>query len=154
MEEKEAKQVSLELMKSVPDCIFGTVDGGGFPQVRVMANLRNKERCNVADELFDGHDEDFLVYMITSSSSEKTQQIRANSKATVYFYDSAEIQTLLLAGNIEEINDMDLKKKIWQDKWKIHWPDGPEDPNFLILKLLPNWAKGWCNAGTFEFKLK
>ncbi len=154
MEEKEAKRVSLELMKVMQDAYLGTVDGDGFPQMRVMGNLRNKEQCRIAEELFAGHDEDFLIYMLTSHSSDKMQQIRANSKVSVYFCNSAEFHTLLLVGNAEEIDDLDLKKRIWQDDWKIHWPGGPEDPEFIMLKLLPARAKGWYKEGPFEFKLK
>lgn len=154
MEEKEAKRVSLELMAAVPDVFLGTVDSGGFPQVRVMGNLRNKEQCRIAEELFAGHDEDFLIYMLTGNSSDKMQQIRANSKVSVYFSNFAGFHTLLLAGNAEEIDDPDLKKRIWQDEWKIHWSGGPEDPEFLVLKLLPERAKGWYKEGPFEFKLK
>ncbi|MFC1676448.1 pyridoxamine 5'-phosphate oxidase family protein [Planctomycetota bacterium] len=154
MDEKQAKQVSLELMEVVTDVYLGTVDGAGFPQVRVMGNLRNKEQCRIAEELFAGHDEDFLTYMLTSHSSDKMQQIRTNSKVSVYFCNSAEFHTLLLVGEAEEIDDLDLKKRIWQDDWKIHWPGGPEDPGFVMLKLLPECAKGWYKEGAFEFKLK
>ncbi len=154
MEEKEAKRVSLELVEIVQDAYFSTVDGDGFPQTRVMGNLRNKEQCQIAEELFAGHDEDFLIYMLTGHSSDKMQQIRANSKVCVYFCNSAEFHTLLLVGNAEEIDDPDLKKRIWQDEWKIHWPGGAEDPEFIILKLLPEWAKGWYKEGPFEFDLK
>ena len=136
MEEKEAKQVSLELMEVVQDAYFSTVDGDGFPQTRVMGNLRNKEQCRIAEELFAGHDEDFLIYMLTSHSSDKMQQIRANSKVSVYFCNSAEFHTLLLTGDAEEVDDLDLKKQIWQDEWKIHWPVGPKDLEFIMLKLL------------------
>ena len=153
MKEKEAKRVSLELMGVVQDAYLGTVDGDGFPQTRVMGNLRNKEQCRIAEELFAGHDEDFLIYMLTGHSSDKMQQIRANSKVSVYFCNSAEFHTLLLVGNAEEIDDLDLKKRIWQDEWKRHWPGGPEDPEFIILKLLPEWAKAWHKEGPFEFKL-
>ena len=154
MEEKEIKQLSVKLMGSVELAYLGTVDGDGFPQTRVMGNLRNKEQCRIAEELFAGHDEDFLIYMLTGHSSDKMQQIRANSKVSVYFCNSAEFHTLLLAGNAEEIDDPDLKKRIWQDEWKIHWPGGPEDPEFIMLKLLPEWAKGWYKKEAFEFKLK
>ena len=154
MEEKEAKRMSLELMKVVQDAYLSTVDSDGSPQARVMGNLRNKEQCRIAEELFAGHDEDFLIYMLTGHSSDKMQQIRANSKVSVYFCNSAQFHTLLLVGNVEEIDDLDLKKRIWQDEWKIHWPGGPEDPEFIMLKLLPKWAKGWHKEGDFEFKLK
>ena len=154
MEEKEAKRASLELMKVVQDAHLSTVDGDGFPQTRVMGNLRNKQQCRIAEELFAGHDEDFLIYMLTGHSSDKMRQIRANSKVSVYFCNSAEFHTLLLFGNAEEIDDLDLKKRIWQDEWKMHWPGGAEDPEFIVLKILPDWAKGWYKEGPFEFKLK
>ena len=141
-------------MKVVQDVYLGTVDSDGFPQTRVMGNLRNKEQCRIAEELFAEHNEDFLIYMLTSNSSAKMQQIRANSKVSVYFCNSAQFHTLLLVGNAEEIDDLDLKKQIWQDDWKIHWPEGPEDPEFVMLKLLPEWAKGWYKEGPFKFKLK
>ncbi len=154
MEEKEIKRLSLELMETAEAAYLSTIDGNSFPQTRVMGNLRNKEQCRIAEELFAGHDEDFLVYMLTSHSSAKMQQVRANSKVSVYFCNSAEFHTLLLIGNAEEIDDPDLKKRIWQDEWKMHWPGGPEDPEFIILKLLPEWAKGWYKEGPFGFRFK
>lgn len=154
MEEKEARRLSLELMEVVQESYLSTVDSNGYPQSRVMGNLRNKEQCRIAEELFSGHNEDFLIYMLTGHSSDKMQQIRANSKVSVYFCNSAEFHTLLLAGDIEEIDDPDLKKRIWQDEWKMHWPGGSEDPEFIMLKLLPERAKGWYKEGPFEFKLK
>jgi len=154
MEEKELKQECLKLMETAEAVYLSTVDGDGYPQSRVMGNLRSKEQCQIAEELFAGHDEDFLIYMLTGHSSDKMRQIRANSKVGVYFCNSAEFHTLLLVGNAEEIDDPDLKKRIWQDEWKIHWPGGPEDPEFVMLKLLPEWAKGWYKEAAFEFKLK
>ena len=154
MEEKELKQECLNLMETADGVYLSTLGGDGFPHTRMMGNLRNKEQCRIAEELFAGHNEDFLIYMLTGHSSDKMQQIRANSKVSVYICNSAEFHTLLLAGNAEEIDDPDLKKRIWQDEWKIHWPGGPEDPEFIILKLLPEWAKGWYKEGPFEFKLK
>ena len=154
MEEKELKQECLKLMETAEGAYLSTIDSNGFPQTRMMGNLRNKEQCRISEELFAGHNEDFLIYMLTGHSSDKMQQIRANSKVSVYFCNSAQFHTLLLVGNAEEIDDMDLKKRIWQDEWKIHWPGGPEDPEFIILNLLPKWAKGWYKEGPFEFKLK
>ncbi len=154
MEEKELKQECLKLIQTADAVYLSTLGSDGFPQTRVMGNLRNKEQCRIAEELFAEHNEDFLIYMLTGHSSDKMQHIRANSKVSVYFCNSAEFHTLLLVGNAEEIDDADLKKRIWQDEWKMHWPGGPEDPEFIILKLLPEWAKGWYKEGAFEFKLK
>jgi general stress protein 26 len=59
----------------------------------------------------------------------------------------------MFTGDIEEVNDPDLKKRIWQDEWKMHWPGGVEDPEFVLLKLLPHFAKGWYKEAPYEFKI-
>jgi len=60
----------------------------------------------------------------------------------------------LLVGDAEEIDDLDLKRRIWQGEWKIHWPAGPEESEFIMLKILPEWAKVWYRKGSFGFKIK
>ena len=154
MEEQEIKQECLKLMAATDGAYLSTIDDNGFPQTRIMGNLRNQGQCRIAEELFDGHDEDFMIYMITGHSSDKMKEIRSNEKVSVYYCDPAEFHTLLLTGTAEEVPDMDLKKRIWQDEWKMHWPGGAEDPEFVLLKMLPERAKGWYKEGAFEFKLQ
>jgi len=154
MEEKALKQECIKLMETADAAYLSTISEDGFPHTRMMGNLRNEQQCKVAKELFTGHDEDFMIYMLTGSSSPKMKQIRVNPKVSVCYGNFAELHTMLLVGDIEEIDDPDLKKKIWQDEWKIHWPGGAEDPEFVLLKLLPDYAKGWYKEAPFEFKLK
>ncbi len=151
---EEIKAECLKLMKAVEDAYLGTIDSDGFPQIRVMANLRNQKMCNTAPEIFKSHDEDFLLYMATGHSSDKMKQIRANPKISVYFYKAGEMHTLRLVGSAEEINDLELKKQLWQDEWEMHWPGGVEDPELVIIRLEPDYAKGWYNEGPYKFNLK
>ena len=154
MDEKELKKACLKLMETEDAVYLSTISEDGFPHTRMMGNLRNEQQCKVAKELFAGHDEDFMIYMLTGSSSPKMKQIRANPKVSVYYGNFKELHTILLVGTIEEIDDLDLKQKIWQDEWKIHWPGGAEDPEFVLLKLLPDSAKGWYKEAPIEFSLK
>ena len=153
MDEKAIKQDCIQLLNTVDVTYLGTIGQDGFPHNRVMANLRNKNQCAAADEVFKDHEDDFLVYMATGHSSPKMQQIRANPKISVYCSNNETIHTLLLVGNTEEIDDPDLKKTLWQDEWKIHWPGGPEDPELVLLKFAPHYAKGWYKEGPFEFTI-
>ena len=81
------------------------------------------------------------------------QQIRANPKVSAYLCSPAELLTLLLKGEAEEIADTEFKKQIWQDQWKIHWPGGADDPEFTVIKLSPSLAKGMHKEGPFEFNI-
>lgn len=156
MEEKELKQECLNLLETAEVVYLSTIGSDGFPHTRIMSNLRNKKESPGLVEIFEQHKEDFLIYMVTSSSSAKMQQIRANPKVSVYlsFHSSipSEFQCLMLGGVIEEVTDKQLKKQLWQDGWEIFWPDGADDPEFTVLMLMPAFAKGGYKEAPFEFK--
>jgi len=157
MEEKELKQACLKLMETVDVVYLSTIGSDGFPHTRIMSNLRNKKANPGLVKMFEQHKEDFLIYMVTSSSSAKMQQIRANSKVSVYLsvYTDvpSEFQCLMLGGEVEEVTDKQLKKQLWQKGWEMFWPGGADDPEFTVLMLMPAFAKGGYKEAPFEFKL-
>lgn len=158
MEEKELKQSCLKLMETVDVLYLSTIGSDGFPHTRIMSNLRNAKEHPVLVKMFEQHKEDFLVYMVTSKSSAKMQQIRANPKVSVYLsvHSSvpSEFQCLMLGGEIKEVTDKQHKKQIWQDGWEMFWPGGADDPEFTVLMLRPAFAKGGYKEAPFEFKMK
>ena len=152
MDTKEAKRVSLELMASTEAAYVTTIDEGGFPQTRVMFNLRYKEQFPSLIELFQGHD-DLLVYLTTNTSSAKISQIKANPAGCVFYCNCKEFHSLMLAGTIEMVDDPEMRKTLWQDGWEIYYPKGPSDPDYTVLRLSPIKAKGWYKDQAFEFSL-
>jgi len=153
MEEKELKQKCLKLMETADAIYLSTIGKDGFPHTRMMSNLRNKKENPVTAEILAQHKEDFVMHFITSHSSTKMQQIRANPKASAYLCNPGEFHTLMLSGEIEEVADQEFKRQLWQDGWEMHWPGGADDPEFTALKLSPAFAKGWLKEAPFEFKL-
>ena len=153
MEEKEIKQECLNLMETADAIYLSTFGGDSFPHTRMMSNLRNKKDNPGLVEIFEQHKEDFLIYMATSNSSVKMQQIRANPKVSVYLCNPGEFHGLMLGGEIEEITDRQVKKQLWQEGWEVFWPGGADNPEFTVLRLSPAFAKGWYKEGPFEFKL-
>jgi general stress protein 26 len=154
MEEKEIKQECLKLMQTADAIYLSTLSSDGYPHTRMMSNLRNKKENPGLVEMFKQYQESFVVHFITSKSSAKMQHIKSHPKVSAYLCNPGEFHTLMLGGEPEEITDMEFKKQIWQDSWKIHWPGGAADPEFTVLKLSPAFARGWYKEGPFEFKLK
>jgi len=154
MDEKDIKQECLNLMETADAVYLSTLGGDGFPHTRMMSNLRNREQNPGCAKVLEPYSKDFVVYFVTGQSSVKMQQIRANPKISAYFCYPSEFQTLMLVGEIEEIEDMEFKKQLWQDGWEIHWQGGAEDPEYVVLKLSPIFAKGWYKEGPFKFELK
>ena len=154
METKKLKQECLNLMESANAVYLSTIGSDGFPHIRMMSNLRNKKEHPGLVKMFEQHKEDFLIYMVTSKSSAKMQQIRSNPKVSAYLCDPGEFHTLMLSGEIEEIKDKQFKKQLWQEGWEMHWPGGADDPEFTVLMLKPAFAKGGYKEAPFEFKIK
>jgi len=154
MEEKDLKQKCLNLMETAEAIYLSTIGGDGYPHTRMMSNLRNKKENPGLEEMFKQYKDDFVIHFITSKSSTKMQQIRANPKISAYLCNPGEFHTLMLSGEVEEVKDQAFKNQIWQDGWEMHWPGGVDDPEFTVLRLSPDFAKGWHKEGPFEFELK
>jgi general stress protein 26 len=143
MNEKDLKQDCLKLMETADTAYLSTIDNDGFPQIRAMVNLRNKEQFSNIASIFNAHHEDLLIYVTTDTASDKFQQIKLNPKVSVYFCNPQKIQGLLLTGEMELVTDMNIKKQLWQADWEIHYPGGVDSPEYNILCLKPSLAKYW-----------
>lgn len=148
---EQYREKSLELMAEAEVVYVSTIDEEGLPQTRVMFNLRNREQFPSLAPVFEGHDDDFLVYLSTNLSSAKLRQIEANPAACVCFSKPKEFQSLMLAGRMEVVVDKEVKKALWQKGWEVYYPTGPEDPDFAVLRLLPVKAKSWCRDHPHQF---
>jgi general stress protein 26 len=154
LDEKEIKQVSLELMESAESAFLTTIDQNGYPQTRCMFNLRNTETFPKLIDMFNDHQEDFMILFTTNTSSAKVGHIRKNSAVCVYYCKPGEFHGLMLSGNIEIVDDPKIKEQLWHEGWERYYATGPNDPDHTVLRFLPAMAKGWYKGRTFSFVFK
>ncbi|MHC4520018.1 MAG: pyridoxamine 5'-phosphate oxidase family protein [Planctomycetota bacterium] len=146
-------QVCLDLMRAAPACYLTTIDADGFPHTTAMLNLRDERQFPSLAEVHEDSDNGFLLYMTTSVQSPKMARLESNPKVSAYFCDPDQIVGLMLGGEIEVVADQELKSRIWQEGWTMYYPNGPEGPEYGVIKLAPTVAKGWCKNAPFEFEL-
>ena len=154
MDGKDAKRLSLELMEIAEAAYVTTIDKDGFPYTRAMFNLRRKEQFPGLYELFKKHQEDFLVYLTTNTSSSKIAHIKKNPKVSIYYCKPSEWRGLMLGGEVEIVTDKAIKEPIWQGGWEMYYPGGPHDPDHTVLCLHPIFAKYYHQLNFFNFELK
>lgn len=153
MTESQLKQRCLELMETAEAACLGTLDASGCPHIRAVSNLRRKQEFPGLAPWFQKHQDDFLVYVATSASSQKIRQIRASPAACVYYCVPSQFHGLVLKGLIEVIEDLGVKRALWQPVWGKFWPGGPQDPDYALLRLRLRQASGWWEDQTFTFSL-
>ena len=146
-----SKQNCLNLIENADGVYLTTIDLEGFPQTRVVFNLRNKEQFPDYDHIFKEHNEDFMLIFGTNTSSTKINHIKANPKVSAYF--RKEWEGLMLKGVIEIVTDINIKKMIWQEDWDQYYQLGVEDPDYTVLRLLPKYGRYYHQLKIDEFEL-
>lgn len=150
----DIREECLLLMETSPVCQLTTIDSDGFPHTTAMNNLRHKKLYPNLVELFQDQDNDLVVYLSTSRQSAKMARMVANPKVSVYFCNPDQFHGLMLGGTIEIITDQASKNRIWQEGWTLYYPNGPEGPEYGVIRLRPTIAKGWSKDGPFGLEVR
>ena len=153
MNEKELREMCLELLDTGWPAYFTTIDERGYPQTRAMFNLRNKKWFPKLIPLFEKHRDDFMILFGTNTSSTKIPDIKTNSAVSVYYCNPETWKGVMFGGDIENVEDINLKRDLWHDDWDKYYTGGIDDPDYTVLRLYPNSAKGWSGSGTFKLDL-
>jgi len=141
----------LDILDQADTVLLATVSGSA-PRMRAMVNLRRKD-------LFPGpsacaRDAGFDVYFCTSAASGKIRELRANPAAAAYFALPHLGRGVMLSGVAEVLESPDLKRALWDDSWRMYWPDGPSDSDFVVVRLAAETATGWSGTETFHLDLR
>lgn len=117
----DVKKEIRALRKNQEVAYVGSVNGGGFPQIKAM---------------FVAEHEDIKVhYFSTNTSSERAAQFLKNSKASVYYCDEKNFKGALFTGTIEVCTDHDTKTMIWHEGDEMYYPKGVDDEDYCVFKF-------------------
>ena len=97
-----------------------TQGGEGYPESRPMALVEREDRT---------------LWFATSRASRKIGQIESDTRVSVLFVDSDRFNYASLHGNASVVTDPELEKTLWQEAWRDDWPEGPSDPDYVLLRV-------------------
>ena len=146
------RQVGLRLMQTAENVYLATTGENGYPDIRSIFNLRNSEQYPTLAHLFLEHDEDYMVLISTNTSSVKVKELRRDPRAALYYCLPGQIHGMMLSGDMELLQDDELRRVVWVDGWERYYPQGYLDPDFTVLRMYPKLASGWYQADRFEFQ--
>ena len=135
------KSELLSFIDAQPILILTTMNGTQ-PETRAMINIRN---ANIAPHLTEYFRKYARILFITNTHTDKIKQIRKNLVAALYAYNN-EWAGLLLTGKIREVNDEETINALWDDSWKMYYPDGRDGGDFSVLEFLPENFKSYSGA--------
>ena len=149
----DIRRTCLDLIAAAPVCCLTTLGPGGYPYTTAIGNLRCAAEFPALAEFQAECGDDLTLFMSTDMRSEKIARIQANPKASAYLCDPKQIVGFMLGGRIEIVQDRQIKARLWQKDWTLFFPSGPDGPEYGIIKLVPQVARGWRRTEAFELSL-
>jgi general stress protein 26 len=131
------KKEVLNFFDNQPVLILSTIDADGAPQTRALVNIRNKNISPNLQEYFAGNER---ILMMTNTSTDKIQEMKSNSAASLYAYDN-EFNGFGLTGDVIEILDEEVKDAIWDESLLHYYPSGRNGGDFSIIEFIPKKFK-------------
>ena len=128
MTDMEAKRLALLLVERDP-CVMmlGTIGAGGAPEVKGIVKMRN-------DALH-------RFWFCSNTSARRTDVLRRDSRACLYTYgfatdtDPVICRGVMLSGTAALSWNDDLRRSLWQDFMTMYYPQGPLDPDFVVIQF-------------------
>ncbi len=154
MSNAQLLKTCVERMSSADAVYLTSVGADGYPRTRAMLNLRNREQYPDQVPIYADHSSDLMTYVATNTCSQKRVELEANPRICLYFSHPADFFGVCLVGDVEIVDDMEIKKALWVDGWAQYFPTGKvDDPDFTLLRLFPFEVRGWNQGEKFAFKV-
>jgi general stress protein 26 len=115
-------KAAREVMTSVSYCALITLDAKGTPCIRAMDPFKPEN--------------DMTVWLGTNPKSRKVQQIKSNSRVTLYYLNTDGSGYVTIYGHAKLINDPVEKQARWKNEWEAFYPDRSE--SYMLIKVIPD----------------
>lgn len=126
-----------ELLERCPTVTFATINGEGFPRPVPVRTLRT--------------DDALTIWFATGIDSEKVAHIRRNMRTGASFYDRDDSVSLI--GHAEVVTDPETLRDMWQPWLEAHFPGGPSDANYCLVKFTPGEGVFYLEGEFVKFRL-
>ena len=139
MKKEEAIKQALLLVNRSNIAMLGTDGDKGYPNIKAMIKMENEELQK--------------IWFSTNTSSKRVTQLLQNPKACVYFVDFEHWMGVMLVGDIEVLQDMESKQRLWREGFERYYPLGVTDPDYSVLRFTSQWGNYYHALSNVTFEL-
>jgi general stress protein 26 len=122
MRTDELLLIARETIDKVPFCFAITVADQHVPNARVV----------LPGKLGD----DWQVRFLTHRRCRKVKEMERSGRLTLAYQYDPERAYVILLGRPRLLDDVEVKRTLWQEDSHKWFPGGPEDPNVVVVELI------------------
>lgn len=131
-------QKNIEILKNkieeVRICMLTTLDTEGRFSSRPMGTAQVED--------------DGSIWFFTKEYSLKTKEISRDNEVSLGYSDPSNNTYLYVNGKAELVDDLERKKAYFVAPVKVWFPDGAEDPDLILIKVVPAFAEYWDSSSS------
>lgn len=118
-----------KMLKGIRIAMLTTVMQDGTLRSRPMATQ---------DDDFDGQ-----IWFFSDAESAKVYEVRGESHVNLAYCDPSNNRYVSVSGRASVVRDPSRARELWSPAAKAYFPNGPEDPNLVLLKVDVDQAEYW-----------
>jgi general stress protein 26 len=88
---------------------------------------------------------DGTVWLMTERDSAKIHEIEAEHQVNLSLQSSTKYVSI--SGLAAPVDDRARIARLWNDAWKVWFPEGKDDPNLTLLRIRSETGEYWDNSG-------
>ena len=127
----------LDIVNSSKVAMFGSVDGNSNPYIKAILYVKN-----------DGFRS---FWFCSNTSSKRKNHIIKNPNACLYFYEGYD--GVMLSGKAEISYDNEMRMQFWNDNMYYHYPQGPKDPDYMLIKFTATKGNFYSEKRNEDFEI-
>ena len=90
-------------------------------------------------------EDDGDVWLATDVHSSKVEELSDDAHVGLALQASG--QYLALAGTAEVVRDANKAKALWNEAWRVWFPQGPDDASLILIRVKTQRGEYWDNKG-------
>ena len=131
-----------ELLAKLDICMLTSRAGDGTLHGRPMSNNGEVE--------YDGDS-----WFFAAADSRKVREIEADPQVELAFIDSRAATWVNVEGVASIVrDDLAAKRRLWLTDLERWFPDGPDDPSVVLIKVHARHVDAWSSAGELTVDVK
>lgn len=133
----DAKRDALALVSRSQIAVVASNGHDGYPHTKAMIKMEN-----------DGLKS---FWFSTNTSSQRVAAFRKDPRASLYFMDTETGEGVMLVGEMEILDDLESRQRIWREGYDRYYPQGATDPDYSVLRVTVCWGRYYHSLATASF---
>lgn len=113
-----------------------------------MLTTRDGDKLRSRPMVHKEFDESGALWFFTHAAAHKTFEVEQEQQVGLSYAAPNSHHYVSISGRASIVRDPARVKRLWSDLDKVWFPDGPDDPEIVFLKVMPEEAEYWDGVGT------